>query len=236
MSIKDIEHYKTYKIIFTLCSIVISIFIILFGIYKEILYPQEYIIMIDYKVYQENKQPYFTSFQHLYSIIEPIDIYIPFIIICTILSAIIILILLKEYMVVFAYIVPQMLGRIVCGNIDPFIFLIIVICLYFKENNYFVPILISFICFKPTIFLIVPYFLYVTKNKYIFLSIFCLSFVIFNFDFFLLGIQGILDFINASYSVHSDYHLYFRYWMTYVYYYGFKEYLKNYNKGLFIRT
>ena len=77
------------------------------------------------------------------------------------------------------------------GNIEPFVFLLLLLSIYYQENTYLPPILLSFICFKLSLFLVVPYFLYKSKNRTIFILLFCFCFTLYNI-YFLFNIDKII--------------------------------------------
>ncbi|MFO8019498.1 MAG: hypothetical protein R6U96_12800, partial [Promethearchaeia archaeon] len=57
------------------------------------------------------------------------------------------------------------------GNIDFFILLVILICLYYK-NSYLTPVLLSFVSFKPTLALVLPYFFLKSKSRVKFIIVY----------------------------------------------------------------
>jgi len=184
--------------------------------------------LIDFKIYKEDLQPYLPSFDYLMIKYWDTYIYIWFLIICTAIS--VILIARKEPIVVTMIFTHQLISRIYCGNIDPLIFLIVIVCTQYN-NDYMRGILLAFVCFKPSVILIIPYFIYKVKKKFVFLVIFCISFAVFNWAFFF---EDMFLFLNRNATMYEDIRIYIlRPWFIYAYYRLIREWLTNYHNQLY---
>ncbi len=178
-------------------------------------------LMSNEKLYQKNFV-YSTSFFILSPILINLYLYLIILSICLLFSLILLIKLENNYWnILFLILLPVLY----CynGNIDPFIFLIVLICVYYKNNEYLTPILLSFISFKPTVILIVPYFLYISKNRLKFILYYVSFFVMFNF-YMIMQYQLIFDYLNYLLFEHGHYIDVTRpYWIYFTYYYGLKE-------------
>lgn len=178
---------------------------------------------------------YFPSFFLLFQFISKEVIFIYFLISCMFLS-IPLMIRLKLNTALICTLFLIQIGRIHILNVDPFIFLIILVCLNLNtlKNKYvklFVPIFLAFISFKPSVIIILPYFLYRSENRLRFALVYCLSFICFNY-YFLLNPQFINYFVeyairfitfNTKYKKNRGIFASFRFWFIFVYYYFLAE-------------
>lgn len=187
------------------------------------------IIFIDYKIYFNALNNincygffYFPSFFILTPLILNPIIYAIFLVLCICINQIILRELVKNRDAHFFFTIGN-IGVLFVGNIDAFIFLVILICLKYR-NEYITPILLAFICFKPTVFLIVPYFLLEAKNKTKFIAIFCGVFISVNCSF--IFSIGITDF-NPISIIRLFPNTLFKTWLMFVCYYYFKSYNDN---------
>ena len=164
-------------------------------------------------------------------------------IVCTVITIILMFVILKENLLAFTIFLQPILERITFGNIDPFVFLVIVICLCLDKYEYYytIPVLLGFICFKPTVILILSYFFLSNKRRFAFVLLFTSTFFLFNIEFLLSGYQNILSFITTQqkdYALKYNMGTHFRYWFWYVCYYGFRneiqDLIHNYNFKLIL--
>ncbi len=175
-------------------------------------------------IYQNNFV-YLPSFFILTPIFLDIYIYLSFLLISLVISFIILIKLEdKFWMVFFVLCLPVLYSY--NGNIDPFIFMILLICLYsHKKNEYLAPVLLAFISFKPNVIFILPYFIYVSKKKKIFILIYLIFLSILNF-YFIIQFNVIFEYFDfIFFNWHQTHFMdYIRpYWLYYVYYFGLKE-------------
>lgn len=108
---------------------------------------------------------------------------------------------------------------ITSGNIDVFIFPVILLCFY-KKNDILNAGLLAFISFKPTLILILPIFLYQSKSRIKFLSFFSISWILFN-SYFLIHPEYIGYFIDYTFSFFGNRMDYLRplwVWFSYLYF------------------
>jgi len=240
-SLKIIKIFSKYFLIF-----LISLLFLM-----KIFNAESYSILIDYKAYREGISElknnklyqsgsfiYLPSFFFLSIFLININIFIVFLVVCLCLS-LFLLIKLKESIIVICLVLFSDIERIICANIDPFLFLVIASCLHLesvenkKYNIYLIPILLAFITFKPTIIFIVPYFLFKSENKLKFLFIYCFSVISFNF-YFIFHFGLIFKFLNYGFLIYQDIRTYLRsFWIYYIYYYGLKEYCKQYKNIIY---
>ncbi len=171
---------------------------------------------------------FFIYFQYIYSF----EIYIYFLLICVTLSCAILLVINKndnDKIVALALIIGSFNC---CGNIDPFVLLIISTCLLFKENRFIPPILLGLTSFKPTMIIILPYFLWKNNCKLLFCSLFVSSFLAINY-YAEPNLNTYFDwwrYATNGYSSRIDYLRPMYVW--YIYYFWFKE-LDNKRKSIY---
>ncbi|MHA1252543.1 MAG: hypothetical protein ACTSRP_21335 [Candidatus Helarchaeota archaeon] len=109
------------------------------------------------------------------------------------------------------------------GNIDPFIFLVLLICCRYIEKEKIIPALLAFISFKPTIIMVLPYFFYNSKNRKNFILIYGICLLILNM-YLIINFNLIFKFLQYVLFEHGHYIDIIRpYWIYYVYYFGLKN-------------
>ncbi len=149
---------------------------------------------------------YFPSFFLISFLVEDLMIYFAFLSTCAVVSFYLLFQLTSNKIIAISVGIINFL-TIFSGNIDPFVCMVVLLSLYYKENEVIPSILLAFICFKPTTFLIVPYFFFVSKHKVKFIMIFITSFMAFNF-YFLLHAEYVFyyyDYCMGFYSNRLDY-------------------------------
>ncbi len=167
---------------------------------------------------------YFPSFFVYFQFIYSYEIYIYFLLICIAISCAILLVINEndsERIVAVALIIGSF--NFNGGNIDPFILLIISVCLLFRNNKYITPILLGLTSFKPTMIIILPYFIWKNKNKLLFCSLFASSFLCINY-YAEPNLSRYFDwchYATIGYSNRIDYLRPMYVW--YIYYFWFKE-------------
>ncbi len=167
---------------------------------------------------------YFPSFFIYFQFIYSFEIYIYFLLICIAISCALLLVINKsdnERIVAVALIVGSF--NFSGGNIDPFILLIISICLLFRNNKYLPPILLGLISFKPTMIIVLPYFLWKYKSKLFFCLLFISAFLCINY-YAEPNLSRYFDwwhYATIGYSNRIDYLRPMYIW--YIYYFWFKE-------------
>jgi hypothetical protein len=180
-------------------------------------------------IYQ-NSFVYLTGFFILTPVMLNIYMYLILLLISFVIPFILLVKLEEKYwMVVFVLTLPVL--YVYNGNIDPFIFMIILICLYYsKENEYLAPILLAFVSFKPNVVFVIPYFLYISKKRIKFIILYLVFLILFNINL-ILQFNVIFEYLEyVLFDWHQGHSMdYIRpYWIYYVYYFGLKEkYLKS---------
>lgn len=173
---------------------------------------------------------YFPSFFFFFSLFSTDMLYAMFLVLSTILGS------------YFLFKIDDGFGVIVCGiclltifggNIDPFMFMVICVCIYLLNNrdellnknkillyNILVCILLAAISFKPSVILIFPYFIYRMReslSKWI--IIYGVGFILFNF-YFILHPEYIFYFLDYTIVFFGTGNAYLRpFWLWYIYYY-----------------
>lgn len=173
------------------------------------------------KLYQ-NGFVYFTSFFILTPFLLNIYIYLALLCVSLIFSFFLLLQLEDNYWNIIFFIMLPIL-YIYNGNIDPFIFLIVLICCYYQKNEYIPPILLAFVSFKPTIILIIPYFFFNSNNKAKFYLYYIAFFLLFNF-YMILNYTLFFELLRYELFEHRHFIDITRpYWIYYTYYFGLRK-------------
>ncbi len=164
---------------------------------------------------------YLPSFFFLIFFFYNITIYLVFLFSCATISSFFLFKMEKNKNIalIFSFL---MFSNVLIGNIDPFIVLIVVLCLYYKKNDTLTPILLAFITFKLSVLIVVVYFFLISKKKYKFIIIFCSALTIFNW-YFLIHYELIFEFIAFGSNL-VNLALFVRVWSVYLSYYALKEY------------
>ena len=185
------------------------------------------------EILYQNNFVYFPSFFILTPILYSFSIYYIFLISSLVVSFIFLTKLENNYATVMFFLLLAFLHTY-NGNIDPFILMVALICLYYEKNQNIPPILLAFISFKPTVIFIIPYFIYTSKHRVKFILLYGSILLLFNL-YFLLHIDVLFQLFNYSFSDWQVTHYmdYIRpYWIYVVYYFGLK---KEYKKKMTIK-
>ncbi len=173
--------------------------------------------------YWENINPfqeyfvYLPSFFLLSYLVYPILVYFILLITCSLISLFILFKLDNNKLMNLSLFFISLL-TIMSGNIDVFIFLIILICLW---NQKLSPFLLAFITFKPTVILVLPYFLYRSEKRFKFIFYYCLTFILTNY-YFILNPNAIWLYYDYTFNTFNMGFAFLRpYWISYVYYFFF---------------
>jgi hypothetical protein len=137
---------------------------------------------------------YFPSFFLLSFLVYDTSTYAIFLIVSSILCFLFLLILEEDNKYLAYFFGFTNIIVIFGGNIDVFIFLVILIC-YWKKENALIAILLAFISFKPTVIIVLPIFLFLTENRRNFIIFYIISFSLFNF-YIILHLELINSYLN----------------------------------------
>jgi len=159
---------------------------------------------------------YLPSFFFLSIFLVDGFIFAMFLVICSIICFILLLKLEDNYFAVFLFSII-LFTLVISGNIEPFVFLITLLCCIYKYNKYLPPILLAFVCFKLNVIFIVPFFLYWSENRKYFIFTFSASFILFNL-YFLFNINQILNFLLYGFSTLNPNNLFLRLTLIYTIY------------------
>jgi hypothetical protein len=146
--------------------------------------------------YTDSKFPYLPSFFLIFYASEVYFIILNFI--CIYISTFIMFKLDCKYYELLPFFMINVIS-LIGGNIEAFIFMIVLISYYYRKSEYIPPILLAFICFKPTVIYIIPYFLYISKNRIKFIFLYCSSLGLFNI-YFLFNFEMIFIFLENGFN------------------------------------
>ena len=179
---------------------------------------------------------YTTSFFIFTPLLFNLQIYVVFLVGSLIICLFLLFKLEKKYWIMLFFILLPILN-LWSGNFDPFIFLVLLLCIYTKKHQNLIPILLALISFKLNVVFIIPYFLYSSKNPWKFLSYYLLSILLLNF-YMIINYGLIFDFISYIFLEWQASHpldIIRPYWIYYIYYYWIKsEYERSKETGIFI--
>ncbi len=144
-------------------------------------------------------------------------IYAIFLICCSAFSLILLLRLEKDKYMAAVFTLTS-LATIFSGNIDVFMFFVILLSIRYEK---LAPYLLGFISFKPSVIFILPFFLYRTNKRIRFMFLYCLTILLTNY-YFLFNFNHIWIYLNYNLNDFDLGLVFFRpFWLSYPYYYWF---------------